>query len=53
MCNFCGRSTLVGVAGQTPAVFACDDCIVLMVEIREESIKPRLMANWAPPADDR
>ena len=53
VCNFCGRSTLVGVAGQTPATFACDDCIVLMVEIREESIKPRLMANWAPPADDR
>lgn len=53
VCSFCGRSTLAGVAGQTPATFACDDCIVLMVEIREESVKPRLMANWAPPADNR
>ncbi len=45
VCNFCGRSTLVGVASPTFATFARGDCIVLMVKVREETIKPRLIAT--------
>jgi len=39
-CNFCGNRSLQGVAGATPATFACDDCIALMVEIRREALGP-------------
>ena len=46
VCNFCGRSTWVGVAGPTFATFARDDCIELMAEVREETIKPRLLPKW-------
>lgn len=49
VCNFCGRSTLAGVAGESVLTFACDDCIVLMAEIREATVKQRLVDEWHLP----
>jgi hypothetical protein len=33
-CSFCGLDKRWGVCGETPALFVCDDCIALMVDIR-------------------
>ncbi len=37
-CTFCGLSKRDGVAGETPDIFACDDCIALMVDIRHTEL---------------
>ncbi len=37
-CTFCGLSKRDGVAGETPDIFAFDDCIALMVEIRRTGL---------------
>jgi hypothetical protein len=37
-CSFCQRETFRGVAGPTPAVFICFDCIDLAAEIKAESL---------------
>jgi len=46
-CFFCGRPDGHGVAGQTPDIFACDECIALMVNIRRTE---RRADTW-PPTD--
>ncbi len=37
-CSFCGLDKRWGVCGETPAVFACDDCIALMVDVRRTEL---------------
>jgi len=41
---FCGLDKRWGVCGETPALFVCDDCIALMVDIR----RTELGDAWPP-----
>lgn len=44
-CIFCGLRKHKGVAGETSNIFACDDCIALMVNIRRTG---RNDETWPP-----
>jgi hypothetical protein len=38
MCVFCRQPKETGVCGETPDIFACDECIALMVTIRRTEL---------------
>jgi hypothetical protein len=41
LCLFCGRVRTGGVAGPTPDIYICPDCIRLATEILNEQDAPR------------
>lgn len=45
-CIFCGLSKQSGVAGETREIFACYECIALMVNIRRTELGND---SWPPP----